>query len=179
MAHYENVINNTEDIVVAISHMVVGLCSVTSLPLASTYVFQRRAAMTSSSSAHLALPAESHSLRVGADGYSSWLLAWVNFLCGIRSDWGHNVNRRLGRPIKLWCSREREGRGGGRHETRTIPACLLFIHKQNVLMHIGTISLFSVNNLKIKMFTCTWTERQQTNTRSKPIKWVELSPSPQ
>lgn len=29
MAHYENLINNTEDIVVAISHMVVGLYSVT------------------------------------------------------------------------------------------------------------------------------------------------------
>lgn len=40
----------------AISHMVVGLCSVTILPLASTYVCQERAAMTSSSSAHLASP---------------------------------------------------------------------------------------------------------------------------
>lgn len=69
MAHYENVINNTEDIVVAISHMVVGLCSVTILPLASTYVCQRRAAMTSSSSAHLALPTERHSLGVGG----SWV----------------------------------------------------------------------------------------------------------
>ena len=29
MAHYENLINNTEDIVVAISHMVVGIYSVT------------------------------------------------------------------------------------------------------------------------------------------------------
>lgn len=58
MALYENVINNTADIVVAISHMVVGLCSVTNLPLASTYVCQRRAAMTRSSSAHLALPTE-------------------------------------------------------------------------------------------------------------------------
>lgn len=58
MARYESVINNTEDIVVAISHMVVGLCSVTILPLASTYVCQRRAAMTSSSCAHLALPTE-------------------------------------------------------------------------------------------------------------------------
>lgn len=56
MAHCENLINNTEDIVVAISHMVVGLCSVTTLPLASTYVCQKRAAMTSSTSAHLALP---------------------------------------------------------------------------------------------------------------------------
>lgn len=56
MAHYENVINNTEDIVVAISHMVVGLCSVTNSPLASTYVCQERASMTSVSSAHLALP---------------------------------------------------------------------------------------------------------------------------
>lgn len=65
MAHYENVINNTEDIVVAISHMVVGLCSVTILPLASTYVCQRRAAMTSSSSAHLALPTERQTLGVG------------------------------------------------------------------------------------------------------------------
>lgn len=72
MAHYENVINNTEDIVVAISHMVVGLCSVTILPLASTYVCQRHAAMTSSSSAHLALPAERQK---GGAGYSSWLLA--------------------------------------------------------------------------------------------------------
>lgn len=69
MAHYENVINNTEDIVVAISHMVVGLCSVTILPLASTYVCQRRAAMTSSSSAHLALPTESHTLGWGG----SWV----------------------------------------------------------------------------------------------------------
>ena len=68
MAHYENVINNTEDIVVAISHMVVGLCSVTILPLASTYVCQRRAAMTSSSSAHLALPTESHTLGWGELG---------------------------------------------------------------------------------------------------------------
>lgn len=56
MAHCENLINNTEDIVVAISHMVVGLCSVTTLPLASTYVCQKHAAMTSSSSAHLTLP---------------------------------------------------------------------------------------------------------------------------
>lgn len=56
MAHCENLINNTEDIVVAISHMVVGLCSVTILPLASTYVCQEHAAMTSSSSAHLASP---------------------------------------------------------------------------------------------------------------------------
>lgn len=55
MARYENVINNTEDIVVAISHMVVGLCSVTILPLASTYVCQERASMTSLGSAHLAL----------------------------------------------------------------------------------------------------------------------------
>lgn len=69
MAHYENVINNTEDIVVAISHMVVGLCSVTILPLASTYVCQRRAAMTSSSSAHLALPTEMHALGEGG----SWV----------------------------------------------------------------------------------------------------------
>lgn len=53
MAHYENVINNTEDIVVAISHMVVGLCSVTILPLASPYVCQERAPMTSSTLAHL------------------------------------------------------------------------------------------------------------------------------
>ena len=68
MAHYENVINNTEDIVVAISHMVVGLCSVTILPLASTSVCQRRAAMTSSSSAHLALPTERHTLGVGGEG---------------------------------------------------------------------------------------------------------------
>lgn len=68
MAHYENVINNTEDIVVAISHMVVGLCSVTILPLASTYVCQRRAAMTSSSSAHLALPTERNTPRGGGGG---------------------------------------------------------------------------------------------------------------
>lgn len=53
MAHYENVINNTEDIVVAISHMVVGPCSVTILPLASPYVCQERAPMTSSTLAHL------------------------------------------------------------------------------------------------------------------------------
>lgn len=70
MALYENVINNTEDIVVAISHMVVGLCSVTILPLASTYVCQRRVALTSSSSAHLALPAESRLLGVEGAGYS-------------------------------------------------------------------------------------------------------------
>lgn len=68
MAHYENVINNTEDIVVAISHMVVGLCSVTILPLASTYVCQRRAAMTSSSCAHLALPTENHTQGVCVGG---------------------------------------------------------------------------------------------------------------
>lgn len=55
MAHCENLINNREDIVVAISHMVVGLCSVTTLPLASTYVCQKRTAMTSGTSAHLAL----------------------------------------------------------------------------------------------------------------------------
>lgn len=67
MAHYENVINNTEDIVVAISHMVVGLCSVTILPLASTYVCQSRAAMTSSSSAHLALPTERHTPKGGGE----------------------------------------------------------------------------------------------------------------
>lgn len=53
MAHYENVINNTEDIVVAISHMVVGPCSVTILPLASPYVCQEHAPMTSSTLAHL------------------------------------------------------------------------------------------------------------------------------
>lgn len=79
MARYENVINNTEDIVVAICHMVVGLRSVTILRLASTYVCQRRGAMTSSSSAHLALPAERHTPGVegGVVGgnYSSWLLA--------------------------------------------------------------------------------------------------------
>lgn len=57
MAHDESLINNTEDIVVAISHMAMGLCSVTILPLASTYVCHRRAAMTSSSCAHLALSA--------------------------------------------------------------------------------------------------------------------------
>lgn len=56
MAHCGNLINNTEDIVVAVSHMVVGLCSVTTLPLASTYVCQTRAAMTSCTSAHLAIP---------------------------------------------------------------------------------------------------------------------------
>lgn len=75
MAHNESVINNTEDIVVAISHMVVGLCSVTILPLASTYVCQRHAAMTSSNSAHLALPTERHTLGARGAGYSSWLLA--------------------------------------------------------------------------------------------------------
>lgn len=56
MAHYENLINNTEDIVVAISHMAVGLYSVTISPLASTYVCQNRASVTSSSCAHLAPP---------------------------------------------------------------------------------------------------------------------------
>lgn len=76
MARYENVINNTEDIVVAISHMVVGLCSVTILPLASTSVCQRHAAMTSSSSAHLALPAERHPLR-GRRGEPSIPLGFV------------------------------------------------------------------------------------------------------
>lgn len=131
MAHYENLINNTEDIVVAISHMVVGLCSVTILPLASTYVCQRRAAMTSSSCAHLALPTERHTLGVGGGGYSSWLPAWVNFVCGIRSDWGQNVNWHPGWPIKLWCSWEREGRGAEqREETQKIIilACVLLQH---------------------------------------------------
>lgn len=75
MAHYENLINNTEDIVMAISHMVVGLCSVTILPLASTYVCQRRAAMTSSSSAHLALPTERHTLGLGRGRCWVFLLA--------------------------------------------------------------------------------------------------------
>lgn len=74
MARYENVINNTEDIVVAISHMVVGLRSVTISPLASTYVCQRRAAMTSSSSAHLVLPHWGWGLQ-GMLGNSSRLLA--------------------------------------------------------------------------------------------------------
>lgn len=123
MAHYENVINNTEDIVVAISHMVVGLCSVTILPLASTYVCQRRAAMTSSSSAHLALPTERHALGVGGARYSSWLLASVNFLCGIQSDWGRNVKWRLGWPIKLWCSWEREGSWWGMRKTVFVLLC--------------------------------------------------------
>lgn len=72
-AHYENLINNTENIVVAISHMVVGLRSVTILPLASTYVCQRRTAMTSSSSAHLARPTERHML--GWGGGRVFLLA--------------------------------------------------------------------------------------------------------
>lgn len=133
MAHYENLINNTEDIVVAISHMVVGLCSVTILPLASTYVCQRRAAMTSSSCAHLALPTERHTLGVGGGGYSSWLPAWVNFVCGIRSDWGQNVNWHPGWPIKLWCSWEREGSGAEqREETHKIiiHACVLLQHKK-------------------------------------------------
>lgn len=67
-AQYENLINNTENIVVAISHMVVGLRSVTILPLASTYVCQRRTAMTSSSSAHLARPTERHMLGWGELG---------------------------------------------------------------------------------------------------------------
>lgn len=58
MARDESLINNTEDIVVAISHMVMGLCSVTILPLASTYVCHRRAAMTSCSCVHLAPRAE-------------------------------------------------------------------------------------------------------------------------
>lgn len=54
MAWYENVINNTEDTVVAISHMVVGPRSVTILPLASTYVCQTCGPTTGSGSAHLA-----------------------------------------------------------------------------------------------------------------------------
>lgn len=125
MAHCENLINNTEDIVVAISHMVVGLCSVTILPLASTYVCQERAAMTSSSSAHLAsppLPGERRTLggregRCGGLGIPPWLLAWAIFVRGIRSEWGQNVSRRLGRPIKLrrsWERWERGGAGGSR-----------------------------------------------------------------
>lgn len=184
MAHYENVINNTEDIVVAISHMVVGLCSVTILPLASTYVCQRRTAMTSSSSAHLALPTERHTVGVGGAGYSSWLLAWVNFLCGIRSDWGQNVNWRLGWPIKLWCSWEREGKGDGRrHETRIICGCVLFKHKQNVLMQIWASSLCIFISNKKYMSTCMHTHMSrhsgmQTHTGSQPVKRVKLTLSP-
>lgn len=181
MAHYENVINNTEDIVVAISHMVVGLCSVTILPLASTYVCQRRAAMTSSSSAHLALPTESHTLGWGGAGYSSWLLAWLNFLCSIRSDWGQNVNRRLGWPIKLWCSWESEGRGGGRrHKTRIICACVLYQHKQNVVMHIwaGSLCIFISNKSTCSHArTCTWIDtmtckRTLGHSQSNESSWL-------
>lgn len=42
MARYENVINNRQCIAVAICHMVVGLRSITILPLASTYFFQKQ-----------------------------------------------------------------------------------------------------------------------------------------
>lgn len=116
MARYENVINNTEDIVVAISHMVVGLCSVTILPLASTYVCQERGAMTSSSSAHLALPTERHTL-----GDWIFLLApcltaffmqhpvWVGTKCQLASGTTHQTLVLLGR--------KREGGREGKRDT--------------------------------------------------------------
>lgn len=88
MAHYESLINNTEDIVVAISHMVMGLCSVTILPLASTYACHRRAAMTSGSCAHLALRAEGREPAI-PPGFAD------ERVCGVRCLVG------LGRPIAL------------------------------------------------------------------------------
>lgn len=159
MAHYENLINNTEDIVVAISHMVVGLCSVTILPLASTYVCQRRAAMTSSSSAHLALPTERHTLGVGGAGYSSRLLAWVNFVCGIRSDWGQNVNRRLGWPIKLWCSWEREGRRGETQKNNYSCLCVIPTQTKCTGAYEKALCLIFTNKKTCAHApTCTYTE---------------------
>lgn len=176
MAHYENLINNTEDIVVAISHMVVGLCSVTILPLASTYVCQRRAAMTSSSSAHLALPTERHTLGVGGAGYSSRLLAWVNFVCGIRSDWGQNVNRRLGWPIKLWCSWEREGRRG---ETQKKQLFVLVCYSNTNKMYwcVWESSLFNFYKQKkhVHMHPHAHTQR---HANTQPVKWVKSTSSP-
>lgn len=116
MAHYENVINNTEDIVVAISHMVVRLCSVTILPLASTYVCQRRAAMTSSSSAHLALPTERHTLSVGGGG-------WVFLLASRLSDFFYAASGRTGDEMStgVWDGPSNSGapgKGRGGEERR-------------------------------------------------------------
>lgn len=141
MAHYENVINNTADIVVAISHMVVGLCSVTILPLASTYVCQTRAAMTSSSSAHLALPTERRTL-----GRVSWVFLTVSRLSEFFMlhpvGLGTKCQLASGTAHQPQCSWGREARGGGRrHETRIIHAFVLFKHKYNVSMHILALYL--------------------------------------
>lgn len=141
MAHYENVINNTEDIVVAISHMVVGLCSVTILPLASTYVCQRHAAMTSSSSAHLALPTEMHALGEGGSWvfllasrlseFFMWHPVGLGTKCQLASGTAHQTTVLLGNG--------REGGGGGRHSTRR-----LFAETHKVLMHTYTVGTFSL-----------------------------------
>lgn len=125
MAHYENLINNAEDIVVAISHMVVGLCSVTIFPLASTYVCHRHAAMTSSSSAHLALPAVRKTLK-GVDG--GW--GWVLLLLSRMSEFCVWYSVRLGtkcQPVSGMA--HQTGALGGRREKapqNKIWACVLF-----------------------------------------------------
>lgn len=118
MAHYENVINNTEDIVVAISHMVVGLCSVTNSPLASTYVCQKRASMTSVSSAHLALPEE----KVAGEMSISWSFS--------SSEWiFHTASGRTGDKCHL--------QSGASHQS-TVFSCRLECTPQ-FLQNIGSV----------------------------------------
>lgn len=100
MAHYENLINNAEDIVVAISHMVVGLFSVTNLPLASTYVCQSHASVTSWGSVHLALTQVRHTEEMFIPMSSSPQIIF-HAASGLTRDKCHDP---LGRLIKPWCS---------------------------------------------------------------------------
>lgn len=174
MAHYENVINNTEDIVVAISHMVVGLCSVTILPLASTSVCQRRAAMTSSSSAHLALPTERHTQGWGLGGggrvfllasrlteFFMWHPVGLGTKCQPASGTAHQTLLLLGGK------RERGG-----HETRRIIcACLLFKRLRNCTdEYMG--EPYSMLLLNINEHTQGHEDMadMQSHTRSRPVK---------
>ena len=123
----------------------------------------------------------------GGAGYSSWLLAWLNFLCSIRSDWGQNVNRRLGWPIKLWCSWESEGRGRREEEARDENyLCLCVIPTQTKCSdaYMSRLSLYIYFKQKY-MLTFTHMHMHmnrhhdmQTHARSQPVKWVELTRSP-
>lgn len=139
MALYENVINNTADIVVAISHMVVGLCSVTNLPLASTYVCQRRAAMTSLSSAHLALPTERCTL--GAEDElgvpPGFMPEWVFYVAfsWTRDKMSTGVWDSPSTSMLLGKGKKRGGER--RHKSsKIICACVFFKHTHNALIYI-------------------------------------------
>lgn len=133
MAHYENVINNTEDIVVAISHMVVGLCSVTILPLASTYVCQRPC---SHDKLKFCSPCTPH-WEPHTGGGGSWVFLLASRLseffmqhpvglgtkCQPASGMAHQTLMLLGKGGK------KEG-GRRRHETRRIICACVFKQRQ-------------------------------------------------